>query len=192
MTARRLHRTLRAAAAAAVLLAAAACGVPTVPASQAVPVGSGSSLGAAGSGAGAPGGLATASTTLGTVVTSDGHTLYRFAKDTATPSKATCTGDCAKSWPPVLGDGVPALKGVPPEWVGTVGRPDGSQQITLNGWPLYRYAKDTAPGDVKGQGVGGAWSAIGRDGKPVATVAPSAPAPAPAPAPADTSTGSGY
>ncbi|MEK6439705.1 hypothetical protein [Pseudonocardia sp. T1-2H] len=35
------------------------------------------------------------------------------------------------------------------------------------GWPLYRFAKD-APGDVKGEGVGGTWQAIGVNGKPAA------------------------
>ncbi len=45
-------------------------------------------------------------------------------------------------------------------------RADGSTQVTLNGWPLYRFARDTAPGDTKGEGVGGTWHATGGDGKP--------------------------
>jgi hypothetical protein len=36
-------------------------------------------------------------------------------------------------------------------------RKDGKCQIALNGWPLYRYAKDPNPGDTNGQGVGGIW-----------------------------------
>jgi predicted lipoprotein with Yx(FWY)xxD motif len=166
-------RALRGAAAAALLLAAAACGTSGVPASQAPPVGT------AAPAAPVPGGLATAQTALGTVVTSDGFTLYRFENDTVDPSRSTCAGECATAWPPLLGDGVPALKGVPQGLVGTVGRSDGTQQLTLGGWPLYRFAKDTAPGSVSGEGVGGTWRAIGVDGKPAA--ASSAPAPAAAP-----------
>jgi hypothetical protein len=77
---------------------------------------------------------------------------------------------------------------VPADLVGTVGRPDGTQQLTLNGWPLYRFAKDTAPGDVNGEGVDGTWRAIGTDGKPVAG---SATPTASTPSSADPS-GSGY
>lgn len=152
---------IRAAGAASLVLLATACGSDYVPASQAVPVGV-----SPGTAAPAAGGLATARTAVGTVVTSGGCTLYRFAKDTAKPPTTTCVGACATAWPPVLGDGVPAVDGLSADLVGTVGRPDGSQQLTLNGWPLYRFAKDTAPGDVKGQGVGGTWQAIGPDGRP--------------------------
>jgi predicted lipoprotein with Yx(FWY)xxD motif len=162
-------------AAAAALLTAAACGSGYVPASQAAPVGSPPNaaeplgdVGAAAQSAPAhPGGIATASTTIGTVVTSEGYTLYRYAKDTAKPSASTCVGGCATAWPPVLGDGVPAVEGISADLVGTVGRPDGTQQLTLNGWPLYRFAKDAAPGDINGEGVDGAWQAIGPDGAPV-------------------------
>ncbi|MGI5129679.1 hypothetical protein ACQEVB_22925 [Pseudonocardia sp. CA-107938] len=146
------------------LLVTAACGstVQSVPAREAPPVG-----GAAQAAAATPG-LATATTPLGTVVTVDGYTVYRFDKDSADPSRSTCTGDCAKAWPPVLGDGIPKLTGLPADQIGTVGRPDGTQQLTLAGWPLYRSAKDTKPGSTAGEGVGGTWRAIGVDGKPAA------------------------
>jgi predicted lipoprotein with Yx(FWY)xxD motif len=167
-----------AAAAIALLLVTAACGstVQTVPAREAAPVGIPSEVEAT------PG-LATSTTSLGTVVTMDGYTLYRFSKDTTAPSKSTCNAECAKTWPPVLGDGQPKLTGVPADKVGTIGRADGSQQLTLNGWPLYRYAKDTKPGETAGEGVGGTWRAIGVNGKPAADSAPAAPAPAPKQAP---------
>jgi predicted lipoprotein with Yx(FWY)xxD motif len=29
--------------------------------------------------------------------------------------------------------------------------------VTFNGWPLYTFANDKAPGQVNGQGVGGVW-----------------------------------
>ncbi|MCD2188243.1 COG4315 family predicted lipoprotein [Actinomycetospora soli] len=145
--------------------------------------------------------LATRQTPLGTVATSDGYTLYSFTKDSNKPAASTCTGSCAEQWPPVLAsDADPWLKGIDASRVGTVDRPDGTQQLTLNGWPLYRFAKDAAPGETAGNGVGGTWRAVGPDGKPVAPNA-SAPSAAPsggqaqggsaAPAPASGG-GSGY
>ena len=162
---RAVVHTIRAAGAVSLVLTVAACGSGYVPASEAVPVGSAPSA-AVQAPASDAGGLATASTTVGTVVTSEGHTLYRFSEDTAKPSASTCVGACATAWPPVLGDGVPAVDGLPADLVGTVRRADGTEQLTLDGWPLYRFAEDTAPGEVNGEGVGGTWQAIGPDGTP--------------------------
>ncbi|MFJ1790203.1 hypothetical protein [Kitasatospora griseola] len=117
--------------------------------------------------------------TLGTLVTDgQGFTLYRFDQDTNNPSATHCTGDCATLWPPELttGSGAPALKGIDAKLVSTVTRPDGTHQITLNGWPLYRYAPDTKPGQTNGQGVGGTWWATTPTGdKAMAGTAPSMP-----------------
>ncbi|MGQ0838879.1 hypothetical protein [Actinokineospora sp.] len=112
---------------------------------------------------------------LGTIVTdAKGYTLYRFDKDRAKPSKSTCDGDCAKAWPPALaGTGQVSLTGIDRTLVGTVTRADGAQQLTLNGWPLYRFAKDKAPGDAKGQGVGGTWFAATPEGKKAVAAAES-------------------
>lgn len=52
--------------------------------------------------------------------------------------------------------------------IGEVTRADGTKQLTVAGWPMYRYAKDTAPGDANGQGVGGTWFAAAPDGKKAA------------------------
>jgi predicted lipoprotein with Yx(FWY)xxD motif len=96
-------------------------------------------------------------TSLGTVLaTASGFTLYRFTHDTAT--KVTCTGGCASLWPPLtLPNGAKAtgLKGL-----GTVKDPNGTRQVTYHGYPLYRYTGDTAPGQVHGQGLDGAWFAV--------------------------------
>ncbi len=101
--------------------------------------------------------------TLGAVVTdADGHTLYRFDHDDTAPPASRCAGDCALRWPPALvfDRREIALSGVDTKLVGTVTRADGSIQLTLAGSPLYRYAEDTAAGDVLGHGVGGTWFAI--------------------------------
>lgn len=96
----------------------------------------------------------------------DGRTLYRFDKDTPDPAKSNCEGQCAVTWPPLLTNGgKPALRGVDPALVSTVKRADGSEQVTLDGWPLYTYAKDEAPGQWKGQGVGGTWFVVQPNGK---------------------------
>lgn len=102
---------------------------------------------------------------LGKVVTdSEGRTLYRFDNDAARPSNSTCDGGCATMWPPVLAGSARAARGMDPSLLGEVTRADGSQQLTLDGWPLYRFAEDTAPGRAKGQGVGGTWFAAAPDG----------------------------
>lgn len=114
---------------------------------------------------------------MGKVVTDQkGFTLYRFDKDTASPSKSNCEGKCALVWPPALTDGNPQLSGIDPTVVGTVIRADGSLQITLAGWPVYRYIGDPRPGTWKGQNVGGTWFVVSPNGKKNLTCLPT-PAP---------------
>jgi predicted lipoprotein with Yx(FWY)xxD motif len=99
---------------------------------------------------------------LGTVVIdAEGWTLYRSDADSAKPPKSTCTGDCATAWPPVLmGSGTPDYEGIDPKLVGTVTRDDGSKQVTIGGWPIYRHADDSKPGSVDGQGAARGWFAV--------------------------------
>lgn len=107
----------------------------------------------------------TADAELGKVLADGaGLTLYRFDRDTARPPVSNCEGDCAEAWPPVPADDAEAGKGIDRELLGEVARPDGTRQLTVAGWPAYRYAKDVEAGDVKGQGVGGTWFALAPDG----------------------------
>lgn len=95
---------------------------------------------------------------LGHVLTdADGMTLYVFTNDEQGVSN--CAGDCAENWPPltVEGEDVPVAPLAVPGEFGTFERDDGSMQVTYNGWPLYGWARDEAPGDTTGQGVGDAW-----------------------------------
>jgi len=39
-------------------------------------------------------------------------------------------------------------------------RPGGVRQVTINGYPVYRYAGDKAPGQDTGNGIEGAWHVI--------------------------------
>jgi predicted lipoprotein with Yx(FWY)xxD motif len=117
-----------------------------------------------------PGPALTASPTdaLGTVVVDGtGFTLYRFDKDKPKPSKSNCSGKCATSWPPVLADSADAvrLESVDRAAVGTVKRADGTLQLTIGGWPVYRYSGDKKAGDTLGEGIGKTWFAVTPAGK---------------------------
>jgi len=103
---------------------------------------------------------------MGQVVTdAKNWILYRFDKDSANPPTSNCTGKCAQIWPPVLTDGNPTIEGIDRDLVGTLTRPDGSTQLTIDGWAVYRYLGDVKPGQWKGQFVGGTWWVISPDGK---------------------------
>lgn len=108
--------------------------------------------------------LSTASSSLGTIVVdSTGRTVYVFDNDTANSGKSACEGNCSATWPAVTTTGTPTATGVTGT-LGTITLPDGAKQVTLNGLPLYRYAPDSAAGDVNGQGVGGIWWVVGANG----------------------------
>ncbi|PRY43369.1 hypothetical protein [Umezawaea tangerina] len=113
------------------------------------------------------------------VINGAGLTLYRFDKDSANPPKATCNGDCAVTWPPVTvaPGGKIFFAGVKKDDIGTVKRDDGKLQVTIKGWPVYRYTKDTKPGDTLGQGVGGTWFGVTPTGEKAGSGKP-APQPA--------------
>jgi predicted lipoprotein with Yx(FWY)xxD motif len=100
-------------------------------------------------------------TRLGEVLTTaDGRTLYTFALDKA--GMSACTGSCATNWPPLtIGPGDAAASSVHlPQLLGTITRPGGGVQVTFGGQPLYRFAGDTAAGQVNGQGIKGVWHAV--------------------------------
>ncbi|GAA1269698.1 hypothetical protein [Saccharothrix xinjiangensis] len=104
---------------------------------------------------------------LGAVLSDgEGLTLYRFDGDTARPPASTCEGPCTESWVPAAADAEAVrAQGVAPELVSTIVRADGARQITVGGWPVYRFAGDTAPGQAGGQGADGTWFAAAPDGK---------------------------
>ncbi|WP_217180336.1 hypothetical protein [Streptomyces sp. AC495_CC817] len=112
--------------------------------------------------------LAVADSALGSIVVDgDGMTLYMFDKDTQGSRESACTGECLTNWPPfTVDDAAPSVDGITGE-VGTITTADGSTQVTLNGWPLYYFAGDTAAGDVNGQGVGGIWWVLTAAGEKV-------------------------
>ncbi|WP_205422186.1 hypothetical protein [Marinobacter sp. Arc7-DN-1] len=85
---------------------------------------------------------------------SEGRSLYLFEADEA--GKSTCYDACANAWPPYTTSGEPwAGKGVDADALGTLERRDGTMQVTYDGWPLYYFIKDKAPGDTRGQDING-------------------------------------
>jgi predicted lipoprotein with Yx(FWY)xxD motif len=94
---------------------------------------------------------------LGTILAdSKGLTLYTL---TSGGQPVPCTGQCLTIWPPLE---VPA--GTTPSGVqglATAPAPDGSQLVTYQGKPLYRFMSDKASDDAYGQGIksfGGVWN----------------------------------
>lgn len=91
---------------------------------------------------------------------SKGLTLYYYTADKPGSGKSVCTGGCATAWP-ALKAPVRAPAGVKlPGKIGMITRADGTRQVTINGYPIYYYAEDMAPGQAKGNGEGGAWHVI--------------------------------
>ncbi len=94
-------------------------------------------------------------------------TLYLFVPDAQ--GETTCTGDCLSNWPALIGPAT-AGEGADEAMLGTTPRPeDGAEQVTYNGWPLYYFGGDTAPGDVNGQGVGDNWYVVDATGTAIDT-----------------------
>jgi predicted lipoprotein with Yx(FWY)xxD motif len=98
------------------------------------------------------------------LVTSNGFTLYEFAKDTKNTDNCFAHVNCRTVWPPLTTSGKPvAGKGVKGSMLGTITLPNHRQQVTYGGWPLYKYIGDGKPGAVSGVGIfqaGGRWYGV--------------------------------
>jgi predicted lipoprotein with Yx(FWY)xxD motif len=69
-----------------------------------------------------------------------------------------CDAECTALWVPVVvpaGEQVSGGSGV--GRLATVDRPDGTRQVSYQGFPLYRYARDPASGAVTGNRVMSGW-----------------------------------
>lgn len=128
--------------------------------------------------------LATAHTSLGTVVVDpQGRTVYAFDKDTPGAGSSACTGSCANLWHPVTATSAGASADGVTGAVATTSADGGVRQVTLDGHRLYTYAGDSGPGQVSGEGVGTLWWVLSPSGQEIkAASSPSAPASSSAPA----------
>lgn len=97
-------------------------------------------------------------TDIGSVLTDEeGMTLYIFDRDE--PGVSNCYDQCAENWPPFF-----AEEGAEPEGDFTlVERNDGTMMWAHDGWPLYYWINDVAPGDTTGDGVGDVWHVVKAD-----------------------------
>jgi predicted lipoprotein with Yx(FWY)xxD motif len=100
----------------------------------------------------------------GTLVDADGAALY--TSDQEMNGTVRCVEGCAAIWLPLTATNPTAGSDVSGT-LGTVKRPDGARQVTLDGKPLYRFTEDP-PGEVTGDGFkdsfGGrqfTWSVVG-------------------------------
>jgi predicted lipoprotein with Yx(FWY)xxD motif len=185
-------RVISATAAAAVLLVLAACGpvttageatfdVAPVARQETAPLTAPVTAAGESSGAGPVSVNAAEVDGVGRVLTDQaGMTLYRYDRDAADPPASECDGICVRAWPPVVVEDLSevVVSGMARNLLGTLTRPDDTRQLTVGGWPVYRFARDSAPGEAGGQGAGGVWFAIGPDGGKVGAPAATAPPPA--------------
>ncbi len=80
-----------------------------------------------------------------------GMSLYTWKNDAVGVSN--CYDKCAENWPPLLAEAGATADGD----FTLIDRKDGAKIWAYKGWPLYLWVKDTKPGDITGDGVGGTW-----------------------------------
>jgi predicted lipoprotein with Yx(FWY)xxD motif len=108
------------------------------------------------------GGLMEVKDTMSGLILANPHgmTVYYYTADKKGSGTSACTGSCAVAWPPVAAPvRLPAgyeLSGA----IGYIVRANGEHQVTVDGYPIYRYAGDKAPGQTNGNGVGGQWYVV--------------------------------
>ena len=98
------------------------------------------------------------------LVDEGGYALYTSSSDTKgdtyyAPASA-CAGGCTATWLVFHAAEVVVPEGLDATDFGSFEREDGAWQSTYQGWPLYGYASDAAPGDTLGHGVGGKWALV--------------------------------
>jgi predicted lipoprotein with Yx(FWY)xxD motif len=91
----------------------------------------------------------------GMLADAKGMTVYTFDKDTAGSGKSACNEGCAKMWPPV-----PVTEERVASPYSAVTREDGTKQLAYKGKPLYLFAKDTKPGERKGDKMKDMWHVV--------------------------------
>jgi predicted lipoprotein with Yx(FWY)xxD motif len=107
---------------------------------------------------------------FGTLVVSDHRVVYVFSHDPK--GHSTCSGACAKLFPPVLVSAklqhhLGHLHGL-----GTIHRPHGRLQVTLHGHPLYFFSGDRTLTRAGGEALDNVWFVV----RPNGTVVRQAPA----------------
>jgi predicted lipoprotein with Yx(FWY)xxD motif len=144
-------------------LTLAACGSSSHSGQGSSAASSSKSSAAASGGSGATAVVRTASNaTLGATVLTDAKGMTLYALSGEQNGKFICTSSaCLQVWHPVTASGASAGSGGVAS-LGAVKRPDGTEQVTYKGMPLYTFTGDQQAGDANGQGFKdvGTWSAL--------------------------------
>ncbi|MDR5783483.1 hypothetical protein QCE63_29135 [Caballeronia sp. LZ065] len=90
----------------------------------------------------------------GMAVDENGMTLYTFDKDSK-GSPSACTGGCAQAWPAAM-----ATDSDKPSGKWSMEAADGGKQWAYDGKRVYRFAKDTKPGDKNGDNFRDVWHVV--------------------------------
>lgn len=98
------------------------------------------------------------------LVGSEGLSLYNFDNDTQGESQSACEGGCLENWPPLTVEGEPVAGDAVEAELTTFERENGDTQVAADGWPLYYFAQDEAPGDANGHGANDVWWLLRPDG----------------------------
>ncbi|MEI6215712.1 MAG: hypothetical protein WCP64_00420 [Actinomycetes bacterium] len=112
------------------------------------------------------------------IIDGKGMTAYYYDRDVPNSGVSTCTGACLTHWPIIaFATSTPVIQGISAK----VTIIAATNQIVVNGRPIYTFAGDVKPGDTNGQGVGEVWYVISPSGVELtpaelakATAAPSA------------------
>jgi predicted lipoprotein with Yx(FWY)xxD motif len=86
---------------------------------------------------------------MAVLVDSQGRALY--SPDQERSGKVVCTAGCTTIWEPLAASGPASAPGALAKDLGTVKRPDGEQQVTFRGRPLYTFTEE-GPGQLTGDG----------------------------------------
>jgi predicted lipoprotein with Yx(FWY)xxD motif len=101
-----------------------------------------------------PTGINIESTLLGRVLADHtGRTLYTQRGDAAAAADRPTSGD---HWQPLAAPWLAVDRG---DWR-AIAQPDGTRQWTYQGQPLFTFAADKDPGDLKGHELAGSWTAV--------------------------------
>jgi predicted lipoprotein with Yx(FWY)xxD motif len=103
-----------------------------------------------------------ANTKLGGTVLVDARGLTLYSLSGEGSGKFICSSSaCTQIWHPLAASSG-STAGASVGSLGTVKRPDGSEQVTYKGMPLYTFAQDRSPGEANGQGIKdvGTWKAV--------------------------------
>lgn len=101
-----------------------------------------------------PASVQVVNTSIGDVL-ADGNGMTLYIWDNDAVGVSNCAGNCATNWPPFYSEPGAVAGG---DYT-LVRREEGSTMWAYKGMPLYLWVRDTAPGQVSGDGVGSTWHA---------------------------------